>query len=194
MQQVTVSQPGSGRSVSAVLFIVMISGAANLQVTLAPTSTGTDVVLLIEPAGTDRLPDHLELKFTPVDQGINDDGEPFTNAILEYGNARDSAGQGLSIIDPVTIKDVETDGERASLSFTVVSIDGRRAIYPLPYSSAVRFNKISVEGDATASCLRSSGAENGRLHYFTCTIDPSGRLRYSGGPWAPESIRLEPAG
>lgn len=33
-----------------------------------------------------------------------------------------------------------------------------------------------------------------RLHYFTCSIEPSGQIAYSRGPWAPESIRLELAG
>ena len=116
-------------------------------------------------------------------------------AAIGYREVRDGAGKALPIVDPgVTIKDVATDGKQAAISFTVASVAGRRVIFPIPNSSALRFNAISVGGGWTTSCLQSSGSENGRLHYFTCTIDPSGQVRYSGGSWAPESIRLELAG
>ena len=161
-------------------FLLIVVGAAVVmmivQVTLKPTSSGTDVSLVINPAGAERLPDRLNLELTPRDRGINDSGGPLTDAALVYSTLPD---------------ELTTDGQRASLRFSVASVGTRRVIFPVPYSSALRFNSIQVDGGSTPSCLQSSGAENIRLHYFPCTIDPSGRVRYSGGPWAPESIRLE---
>jgi hypothetical protein len=219
MQQVT-DRRNAGPRVPTAVFIAVIGGAvvlmlvavvmvatlvlrrtspadsvpATLAVTLTRTSTGTEVDLVINSVGAD-LPDRMDLQLTPRDQGINDDGGPFTDAAIGYRQVRDRAGGELSIGDPpTTIKDVPTDGRRAELAFSVASAGDRRVIYPLPYSSALRFNAITVNGAATTSCLQSSGSENGRLHYFTCSVDPSGSLRYSGGRWAPESIRLELAG
>jgi hypothetical protein len=223
MQPVTDLRADSGRRVPTAVFIVIIGGAillmlvaivvvatvvlrrvspsgsdrtgASLAITLTATSTGTEVTLVIASVGGDRLPDRLDLQLTPHDQGINEDGGPFTDASLAYNDFRDDTGHHLATGNPrITVREVPTDGMRAAFSFSVARAGGRRVVYPIPYSSAVRFSSITVTGAQPSSCLQSSGLENGRLHFFPCTIDPSGTVNYSGGRWAPESIRLELAG
>jgi hypothetical protein len=170
---------------------------AALRITVVPTATGTDVSLRIDSSGDSRLPGTLKLGLTPKDEGIDDNGTNlFTDAPIGYSQVRDGAGKPLLVAGPgTTIKDVATDGQSVSVSFRVASITGKRVIFPIPYSPSVRFGSITVQGaSATTSCLQSAGAENGRLHYHSCTIDPSGVVAWGSGRWAPDDIRLELAG
>ncbi len=166
----------------------------NLEATLTPGSGSTRVTLRIQPIGDDALPNPIRLQFTPIDQGLNDDGgNPFTDATLEYGQVSDRNGKALPISAPaVTVKNVPTDADGAEITFTVASVSGKRVIFPIPFSKSLRFREITVKGATTSSaCLQSGAIDLGRPHYSTCTVDPSGVVNFTDGPWAPEHIRLE---
>jgi hypothetical protein len=185
--------------IAMITFIHKVAGggssgrvSATLTVTLAPTPAGTDVTLRITSSG-DKLPDRMDFGFVPVDDGIDDGGgNPFTGATLNYSQARDGQGRPVKISTPaVRIKDVTTDGHTASFTVRVAPVNGRAVVFPLPHSDDLRFRSVTVQGGSpSTSCLQSSGAENGRLHYHRCAISSSGAVDW-GNNSAPDNLRLE---
>jgi hypothetical protein len=166
---------------------------ASLEVTLTPVTAGTEVTLRITPLGDGMLPRSIRLKLMSADRGIDDSSQTtFTDGTLGYSQIRDRTGKPLPVSTPaVVVANLSTDANTAVLTFTVAAVAGKRVIYPIPYSASVHLQGITVKGETAAKCLRSGAIEDGLLHYSPCTIDPSGAVRYTNGPWAPQFIRLE---
>jgi len=152
-----------------------------LSVSLTPTAGATDVVLTIQVAqnSTRSLPKTLSLNFVDNDSEIISEGPPSTHQGLTYTQAHDGTGRALPSTTPrsggMTIK-LPTDGRRATISFRIADVGGRKVIFPAPMTSEVWFRTVTVHtSGAMPSCQERSPLDPMNPNYDSCIITSNGQ-------------------
>jgi hypothetical protein len=114
--------------------------AVTYGIALTADATGTLVEVVGETADG-SLPIHLTVDLMPRDDAQLPQGSQASGSRLLYSDVQDGLGTTMPAdqVRTAHLLSVGTDGRRIRLAFHVAAVGGRRIVYPIPQSPALRW-------------------------------------------------------